>query len=231
MLLDFSTFDLNDPLLEATMEVFAIEEYYETLEKQIEHVQKSQKLKLDAYILREKLTPDDPEWHEAIQEYYHLVDFLLPRFFRGPFLVSLYALYESVVTEIANLAQARHRNLKRFSKYKGGQDLNFLERSRKYYAEILRIELCSDVSAWSRLVALLEFRHALAHSNGRIDLIRPAKKSVVLDLIRTLPDVDTYSGYITFGKDFVADTTCIVINELRRLIEDNRETCRIHKIV
>jgi len=231
MLLDLFSFDLNDPLLEATMEVFAIEDYYELIEKQIEHVQKTQKLKLDAYIVSEKLTPDDPEWQEAIQEYYHLVDFLLPRFFRGPFLVSLYALYESVVTEIANLAQASHPNSKRFSNYKRGGKLNFLDRSREYYAEILCIELCSDESAQSRLLALLEFRHALAHANGRLELVHQAKKPVVLELIRTLPDVDTHSGYITFGKDFVADTTRIVINELRRLIEDNRESCRSVKTV
>jgi len=39
-----------------------------------------------------------------------------------------------------------------------------------------------------------------------------------------------HSGYITFGKAFVSDTASIVISDLRRLIDHNREVCRPDKI-
>ena len=123
MIIDPSAFDLNDPLLDALHEVFALEDYLTTMEEHISHIQRSQKLKLDAYIKKEKLTPDDPEWHEAIQKYDHWVDFLLPRFFRGPFLVSLYALYEAVVTEIADLIQSR---VKKFEGRKQHDDITVI---------------------------------------------------------------------------------------------------------
>jgi len=231
MVFDLSTFDLHDPFLEASGEVFAIEDYYEELENQITTVQKTQRLKLDALIRKEKLTPENAEWHEAIQGYDHWVDFLLPRFFRGPFLVSLYALYESVVTEVAVLIHAKHPHLKRFSTFSRREKLSFLERAGKYYDEILGIELCPDEPTWYRLGVLSEFRNAVAHANGRVEMLRPEKRTVVLDFIRSIPDVDIHSGYITFGKAFVSDTAHIVINDLRRLIDDNREACRPDKIV
>ena len=39
----------------------------------------------------------------AMQEHDELIEFPLPRLFRGPFLVALYAVYESAVTEVSQL--------------------------------------------------------------------------------------------------------------------------------
>lgn len=225
-LIDPSTWDLNDPLLKASAEVFAIDDYYAELENQIEAVQKTQRLKLDALIRKENLTPGDVEWHDANQEYDRLVDFLLPRFFRGSFLVCLYALYESVVTEIAELIHVKQPLLRHLSAFRKKERLSFLDRASKYYDEILKIELCLDETTWYRLGVLSELRNTVAHANGRMEMLHPKKRSVVEDLIRRVPDVDIHSGYITFGKAFVSDTAHIVISELTRLIDDNREGCR-----
>ena len=226
MIIDLSGFDLNDPLLDASHEVFALEDYLASMEEHIGRIQRSQKLKLDAYIKKEKLTPDDPEWHKAIQEYDHWVYFLLPRFFRGPFLVSLYALYEAVVTEIADLIHARQPRSKRFSTFRRKEKLSFLERARQYYDEILRIELCPDETTWDRLAVLSKLRNAVAHANGRLEMLCPKKRSIVKTLAQSIPDVAMHSGYITFGKVFVSETTHIVISDLRRLIDHNRDVCR-----
>jgi hypothetical protein len=68
MMIDLSAFDLTDPLLEASGEVFALEDYLGMMEAQISHLQKSQRLKIDAYIRKERLTSNDPEWHECHRE-------------------------------------------------------------------------------------------------------------------------------------------------------------------
>ena len=200
-------------------------------QEHISHIQRSQELKLDAYIKKEKLTPDDPEWHEAIQEYSRWVDFLLPRFFHGSFLVSLCALYESVVTNIAELIRAKQPHLKCFSAFKTRKGRSFLERARAYYDEILGIELCPDKTTWYRLGILYKLRNAVAHKNGRVEMLSSKKKSEVEDLIRSTPDIHIHSRYITFGKAFVSDTAHIVISDLTRLIDHNREICRPDKIV
>lgn len=232
MLIDLSSFDLGDPLLEAAGEVYAIEDYYTALEGQIEHLQKTQKLRLDDHLKTQKLKPDDPEWHEAIQEYYHWVDFLLPRFFRGPFIVSLYALYESIVLEVVTAIQTLNPQLKRFKSFKKKEPLSFLEKSRQYYKEILRLDLCPDPSTWERLVILSKFRNAVAHANGRIGSLRPPDfKADVIKMAKDIPDVDTRSGYIAFGREFVAHTTKLVLSELLRFIEEHREACRPRQTV
>jgi len=97
--------NLDFRLLDVSLELHALEEYLDTIEKQIENINKSEELILEAAKSEDNLTPDDPEWHEAHQIYYQRIDFLIPRFFRGPYLVSLYAVYETAVTEIARLIQ------------------------------------------------------------------------------------------------------------------------------
>ena len=55
-----------------------------------------------------------------------------------------------------------------------------------------------------------------------VEMLHQEKRAVVEDIIRRVPDVDTHSGYITFGKAFVSDTAHRVISGLTRLIDDNR---------
>lgn len=84
---------------------------------------------------------------------------------------------------------------------------------------------------WERLIILSKLRNAVAHANGRIEALSPHLKEEMVKIVRDLPDVDVYTGYITFGKDFVAHTTALVLSELRRLIEANRELCGLRKNV
>ena len=232
MLVDYSSFDLDDPLLEASCGIYAIDDYHKALEKQIEHIQQMQKSQLDDYIAKHKLTPDDPEWHEATSDYYHWIDLLLPRFFRGPFLVSLYALYESIVFEIATAIQMLNPHLKRFSSFRKKKRLNFIECARAYYVEVLGIELCPDASILKRLIILSKLRNAVAHANGRIESLSPPNfRKEIVQIVHDLPDVDAYSGHIAFGSGFVARTTELVLSELHRLIDGHREACRPRKDV
>ena len=231
MLVDYSSLDLDDPLLEASCEIYAIDDYYKALEDQIAHTQQIQKSQLNNYLTQHKLTPDDIEWHEASSNYDQLIDHLIPRFFRGPFLISLHALYESIVSEIATAIRTLNPRLKSFSSFKKKKRQSYIEIARDYYAEVLGIVLCPDVSVWERLIILSKLRNAVAHANGRIEALSPHLKEEMVKIVRDLPDVDAYTGYITFGKDFVAHTTALVLSELRRLIEANRELCGSRKNV
>lgn len=122
------------------MELYALEDHLQLIEAEIVHIQKDERLRVDEYIRKEGLCPDDPEWHAALQEYDHRIDFLLPRFFRGPFLVALYAVYESAVTEIARLIQGKMDQKITINDIKG----DFLERAKKYYKHILEFDLYSE---------------------------------------------------------------------------------------
>lgn len=230
MIVDYSSFDLDNPLLEASCEIYAIEDYHKAIEEQIEHIQQKQKAQLDDYITKHKLTSDNPEWHNARTDYYDWIDLFLPRFFRGPFIVSLYALYESIVSEIANAIEKNKLDphLKSFSSFRKKERLSFLERAHAYF-DGLNIDLCPDASTWEQLIILSKLRNAVAHANGRIESLSPPKREEIVQIVHYLPDVHAHSGYIAFGKDFVGRTTALVLSELRRLIECQREACRPRK--
>lgn len=220
--------DLDDPLLEVSCEVYAINKYHKFIEEQIENLQQMYKDRLEAHLKTHRLTADDPEWHEAIDEYYSWVDFLFPRFFRGPFIVSLYALYESIVLEVATLIRAsnpKYQSINSFKKKNIYSD--FLEQMQNYYKIILRIEICPDSFTWERLVIISKLRNALAHANGRIDSLKPlTMQHKIIKISHDIEGIDINSGYLIFSRDFVDQSTQIVLGELHRFIDEHRQKCR-----
>lgn len=80
---------LDFRLLEVSLELQALEEHFNLLEKQILIVSNEEKKLLEEKRRKEKFTPEDPEWDFSTQVYERKVEFLLPRFFWGPFIVSL----------------------------------------------------------------------------------------------------------------------------------------------
>jgi hypothetical protein len=203
-------------LLDVSLELHALEEYLETMEKQIDHIAASEKLILEAAIRKQSITPDDPEWHFEHQDYDHRVEFLLPRFFRGPFLVSLYAVYEASVTEIARLLQKGQGRGVSIDDLRGD---DFLDRAKKYYKHILNFQLCADISAWQQIKMLSEVRNAIAHTNGRIDMLREGAKKRILDWEKKRIGIDTNWGYIVVDRAFVERTYSKVQLSLEDLVQ------------
>ena len=151
-------------LLDISLELGALEDYLDTIERQIDHIRESDKLLLEAAIKEQNLKTDDPEWLEVHQNYEHRIDFLLPHFFRGPFLISLYAVYETAVTEIARLIQKRQSQAIALGEIRAD---DFLNQAKKYYKHILHFDLCDDNAAWQQIIMFSQIRNALAHTNGR----------------------------------------------------------------
>lgn len=203
-------------LIDVSLELHALEEYLETLEKQIDHIKKTEKLILDAVIRKQDIMPDDPEWHLEHQTYDHRVEFLLPRFFRGPFLVSLYAVYEAAVTEIARLIQKGLGQAISIDDLRGE---GFLGRAKKYYKHILYFDLCTDNSAWQQIMMLSEIRNAIAHTNGRLEMLRGRAKERILDWERKKIGIESQWGYIVVDEVFLQRTFVLVQKSLKDLVE------------
>ena len=105
MIIDLSKYDFR--VLEVQSELYALEDHLELIECPMDRIQRKERLRLVTFIKSQRLSSKDPEWHQAIDDYTERIEFLLPRFFRGPFLVALYAVYESAVTEIAEFMQKK----------------------------------------------------------------------------------------------------------------------------
>lgn len=212
MIVDLSKYDVR--LLEAKIEIFTLETHLELIEKQIERSQKKERLRLNTLIRRERLSPDDPEYHQAMTEYGEYIDILLPRFFRGPFLISLYSVYESVVTEIAQIMQKALSLGISLNDIRG----SFLERAKKYFKHILKFELCSDPDIWYKINMLSELRNAIAHVNGRIEMLKKDSRKKIVNWESKKIGITTYSGYIVCDANIVSEFYKSVRVELEDLV-------------
>ena len=203
-------------LLDVALELSALEDYLETIERQIDHIRKSEKLLLDAAIRKQNLNADDPEWHEVLDPYEHRIEFLLPRFFRCPFLVSLYAVYETAVTEIARLIQKSQGQAIALSDIRGA---DFLDQAKKYYKHILHFELCDDNAEWQQIIMLSQIRNAIAHTNGRIEMLRKKARDRIRNWEKKKIGMKSQWGYIIVDAAFVRKMFSSVQVSLLRLVD------------
>ena len=201
-------------LLDASIELDALEKHLQLIESQMERIQKTARREFDIYIREKHLRPDDPEWHIARQEYTNRTD-QLPRFFRGPFLVVLYAVYESIVTEIGRLIQVKQSQKIVINDLKG----DFLERAKKYYKHILKFDLYSEEKVWQQVRMLSTLRNAFAHANGRLDMLNERSKTIIQNWAQQNLGISTYDGYIICEANIVADIFGAARDSLEDLIE------------
>ena len=166
---------LDFRLLEVSMELSTLEKHLELIEAQIERGQKEAWSSREAKTM--ELEPDDEaEWSFIVQEYDYQVGFVLPRVLRNPFLVSLFAVYESAVTEIAKAMQRKKGVGISIDGLKG----DFLQRSKNYYEHVLQFQLTLSNDIWQRLMLLSDLRNAIAHTNGRLDIISSRTRQRIL---------------------------------------------------
>lgn len=197
-------------LLDVSLELHALEDHYKLIETQIYNLSHAEKISLDEYRKNKNLTED--EWDIVRKECDDKIEFLLPRFFWGPFIISLYAVLETSVIEIANLLQHSQKQGLGINDLKG----NFLERAKKYYKNVLEFELCGDNNTWQRITMLVEVRHAIAHSNGRIDMLNDKSNRKIKALEKQNLGISSHYNYILINSNFAKETFA----KVRLLLED-----------
>lgn len=219
--------NLDFRLLDLSLELDALEDHYTLIKKQISNIRNVEKSSINEYRKREKLTPEDPEWDIARQEFDYKVEFLLPRLFWGSFIVSLYAVLETSIIEISRLIKQTQKHEIDINDYKG----NFLERSKKYYKDVLEFKLCCDETTWKRLKILSEVRHAIAHANGRLDMLKEKSKKRIENLEKQNLGISSYNNYILLNSYFAKETFLKVCSMLKNLVERYKEWDTIQKSI
>ena len=207
--------DFDFRLLDVSLELHALQDHLKLVEEQIAHIGKTEKIRLDALIRKEGLSPEEPDWHEAIQEHTEKIEFLLPRFLRAPFLVALYAVYESAVTEVARLMQKRQSQPISIDDLRG--DLR--ERAKKYYNHILKFKLCPNPGDWHRITMLSELRNAIAHANGRVEMLNPVAQRKISAWEKQKLGLSTFYGYIIIEAELANNLLEGVRSSLTDLVD------------
>lgn len=143
----------------------------------------------------------------------------MPRFFWGAFIVSLYAVLEASIIEIARLLQKAQNQGIAITDLRG----DFLERANKYYKHVLNFELCSDDKTWQRIKHLASVRHSIAHANGRIDVLNDNNRKAIKTLEKQNVGISSYNGYVLLDSSFVKETFSKVRSMLENLVERHKE--------
>jgi len=194
--------DLDFRLLDISLELSALEQHLELIGQQLSDLERQERLLLNAKHHAEQLTPDDPDWHINHQEYQHRVNFLLPHFFNGPFLISLYAVLESAVTDVADQIQEKKGEKLSIDDLRG----SFLNRAKKYYKNVLRFDLYNSQENWQRVQMLADIRHALAHTNGRFEMMNDGTQEKIRGWVEKGHSISVRSGFLIPEEDFLQET-------------------------
>ncbi len=192
------------------MELATLRDHLELIEQQAKWAENDAESRFQAEM--EKLPFfDEAEWGALRQEYKYRVDVVIPRVLRNPFLVSLFAVYETTVLEIAILIQKKQNVRISINDLKG----DVLERAKKYYSEVLQFELSKTNISWERLSLLSDLRNVIAHTNGRIDTIADSKRERLLKS----KGVYDWLDFVLVDEAFLKETYTLVKDEIEALME------------
>ena len=148
---------------EIEYELWALEQMLKVIEPAIESLAGADAQQAVDEISRQGWEPGDGDGEMLLQEVYEKRDYVLPRFMRGPFLVSVWACFETAVQSVARLCAKEIEAPIRMNELRGD---DFLKRAIRYFDAILGLPLDSDGDRLKRLNDLYVIRCALAHANG-----------------------------------------------------------------
>ncbi len=146
---------------------------------------------------------DFEDWLQPILAPHVWVDIMYSRILRGPFLIALFSTLETTVTRIARIVRESESLTTSLDDYKKG---NFLQRARKHFKNDLPFALCTTGENWQRLDDLLRLRNAIAHYNGRIDLMDEGKRSKLQQIEATREGIILGIDFIDISNEFVEET-------------------------
>ncbi|MGH7216845.1 MAG: hypothetical protein ACREIG_06380 [Nitrospiraceae bacterium] len=207
-------------LFEIDGEFTALGEYLEVLEHQLKFLKDQRTVQVQADL---KVSGRDSDWTEvdiARQDLRYETEHVYPWAFRGSFVILLWALYETCVTEVAEFLQHRGRFELGLKDLRGD---NFITRARKYFEHILRFPLHSDPTIWDRLDRLYLVRNAFAHAGGRLSMMNEKARRGVQNLIRDGHDLTEDIGDVLVGAHFARESYDLVSALARDLAKRARE--------
>ena len=158
-------------LLEPRVDLQALGLYLDTVEQQLAFLRDQWRVRLNADL--RAATEDESGW---LQQESQIREAHVTRSLRGGFIISLWASYESGVSEVANLLEDA-KCLPR--KFPGGGGGTWIDRAKTYFDSVLEFPLHPDPDDWDRLGVLYAVRNTYAHANGRLRLVRiPARETL-----------------------------------------------------
>jgi len=197
-------------------ELWALGHMLKIIEPAIDHLSEQDEVETLEDLKRSGWEHDEAELDIAFQEIRDKRDYVLPRFMRGPFLVSLWACYESAVQMVARTMRNEIGAPLALSELRGE---SFLARAHRYFQALLGMPLDSDEARYSRLADLYRVRHALAHANGlREGMTQDGWAKLERTLAKHGVKLDMSRGLVVLTSAYVESAFSDVEASLRSLV-------------
>jgi len=197
-------------------ELYALEDYIDSIESQLPVLIEKEKEK--AY--QNMPEYDSIEWHQREQSLYALIEDVIPRYFRNPIVVTLWAIFESAIIEIAKEIKDQQGLPITLDDITG----DFLERTNKYFNHIIKFPIDVRGSSWQHFRKFYLLRNAFAHANGRLDNIKNQDKlKNILGLDKENAEVMITDVNIICSPNFIKNTLRVVLDFLRNITEKVKE--------
>lgn len=212
--IDFRFIDLEH-------EVWSLGKYREVLEEQLT-LAKGQALQR-AHDTERQADLGEADRELAIAQAYVLGEEVLPRFYRGPFLITLWAVFESGITEVADyLAEMKGISIK-LRDIKGS---NQRDQWTKFYTHVAEYPLQLKEVTWQRFEELRQVRNVLAHSNGRLDRLADDRRKKIEQWCAEGRGLRSYHDLLHISAEYVREAEMLVADTLVSLIRTVRKDFR-----
>jgi len=198
---------------EIDAELFVVLQRVSAIEHQLPQIKESERQRL----AESELDGINDEYeYQAISRWIdEFVEETVPRLYRSPLLIELWAVFESGVTEIAKYLQKEQGHLLSINDLRANNDF---DRARKYYQVVLHLPLITSDQVKERLDILVLVRHALAHGNGRIEVIKENSLKKIQTWEKSNGELSTDGQYLNFTSAFIESMADAVKTALEDLI-------------
>lgn len=199
---------------ELEYELWGLDKYRALLEDHIAFLQEQETIRVRAELKTKGYEPGDGDYELIMQELYDLIKGIIPRFYRGPFLVSLWGIFESGIEEISrHIAEKRGSHLL----LRDIQGKNPKDRWSKYFTHVLKWNIGIHNDKWNKLEEIRTLRNVIAHSNGRLSL-SGNHKAKIERWARERRGIDIYYDFLILSDEYIQFASSTIIDILTGLI-------------
>lgn len=188
--------------IDVESELWAIEYMRRETEPTVETLRRQTKERAISELREAGLQDDEAEVDLMFQSVRETTEDVIPRFVRGPFLLALWACFES---GIRHCAERRATELKKQSPQLDTGRGAFLGRATRFFVDVLGDPLDVNQHRQARLVDLAHVRNAFAHANAREAAMTSAKWRNLGTVARRQDGlrIDTYRGVLEVLPEYL----------------------------
>lgn len=205
------SFHTDMKLASISIEIHALKDGFELIKSTLDKLKASEKEKLEKTLRSEQFLDEDKiiDFHQDLLD---KVDIFYPRLFWGPYLITIFSVFESCTQELTEYIRENKKCKLKLADLKG----SLLEKLKKYYSSVLEEPCFKNKTSWQTITDLSKIRNAFAHDNGR--LIKLEGK--IYEFTHQTKGVSENLGLLIVTPDFVRkclDSVIEVIEELKTL--------------